>query len=106
MTANVPEAISNMIAATNAADSRAFLDCFAPNAFLSDWGRSYQGRAEIAKWDKTDNIGVESRMRIVGIEKSADVYQLRIAVQGKGFNGEGKMAISLAENQITKLIVS
>jgi hypothetical protein len=102
----VPDPIQRLVAATNSANIQAFLDCFSPDAFLTDWGRSFRGHQEIARWNETDNIGVQSHLRIVGIEKTSKIYRVRMAVQGNGFNGEGTMAIRLDGDRIAELIIS
>jgi hypothetical protein len=57
-----PDPIKRFVEATNAGDTEAFLDTFTSNAFLSDWGRSFRGREQIARWN---NIGAQSNLRIV-----------------------------------------
>jgi hypothetical protein len=54
--------IRAMVEATNRGDSRAFLDAFADDAVLDDWGRTFTGRAEIAVWNERENIGVKSHI--------------------------------------------
>lgn len=63
-----PPVIQRFIVATNAGDTAAFLEAFTPDAFLSDWGRDFTGRAGVAKWNETDNIGVQSKFRLLEIE--------------------------------------
>ncbi|MER9893487.1 nuclear transport factor 2 family protein [Mesorhizobium sp. M0119] len=62
-----PDAIRRFVEATNAGDTKAFLETFTADAFLSDWGRSFRGCDQIARWNQSDNIGVQSRLRILGI---------------------------------------
>jgi ketosteroid isomerase-like protein len=52
-----PGPIRRFVEATNKGDTEAFLDTFADDAFLSDWGRSFRGREQIARWNQSDNIG-------------------------------------------------
>ena len=101
-----PPAIQRFIDATNTGDTDAFLDAFAADAFLSDWGRDFTGRAAIADWDRSDNIGVQSRFRLLSIEPSVGGYRVRMAVTGNGFNGEGTMTFSLAGDRISRLVIS
>ena len=101
-----PPAIQRFIDATNATDTEAFLDAFTPDAFLSDWGRDFTGRAAIAAWNETDNIGVHSQFRIVSITPDGDGYRARVAVKGNGFNGEGTMSFTLADDRISRLVIS
>jgi ketosteroid isomerase-like protein len=87
-----PPVIQRFIDATNAGDTDAFLQAFTPDAFLSDWGRDFTGRDAIADWNETDNIGVQSKFRLISIEPNgADGYRVKLAVSGNGYNGEGTM---------------
>ena len=90
-----PEPIRRFVEATNEGDTEAFLDTFTANASLTDWGRSFHGREQIARWNQSDNIGVKSNLRIV-----------RIAVTGEGFNGEGDMVFTLDGDRIASLVIS
>jgi len=102
-----PPVIQRFIDATNAGDTAAFLEAFTPDAFLSDWGRDFTGRAGIAKWNETDNIGVQSKFRLLEVEPNgADAYRLRLAVSGNGYNGEGTMAFTLVGGRIARLVIS
>ncbi|MER8907048.1 nuclear transport factor 2 family protein [Mesorhizobium sp. M0854] len=101
-----PDAIRRFVEATNAGDTKAFLETFTPDAFLSDWGRSFKGREQIARWNQSDNIGVQSKLSIIRIEPAGDTYKVRIAVTGNGFNGEGDMAFTLDGDRISSLVIS
>ncbi|RUW49637.1 MULTISPECIES: nuclear transport factor 2 family protein [unclassified Mesorhizobium] len=101
-----PDPIRRFVEATNSGDTDAFLDTFADNAFLSDWGRSFQGREQIARWNQSDNIGVKSRLGIVSITPADGTYRVRIAVKGKGFNGEGDMTFTLDGDHIASLVIT
>ncbi|WP_455274907.1 nuclear transport factor 2 family protein [Rhizobium herbae] len=103
---HIPGPIERMVAATNSADNIAFLDCFSSDAFLTDWGRSFRGGEEIAAWNKTDNIGVQSHLEVVSAERTGEIYSIRMAVKGNGFNGEGIMKIILKGDRIAELIIS
>ncbi|WP_235984544.1 nuclear transport factor 2 family protein [Mesorhizobium neociceri] len=45
-----PEPIRRFVEATNEGDTEAFLDTFTADASLTDWGRSFHGREQIARW--------------------------------------------------------
>jgi ketosteroid isomerase-like protein len=102
-----PPVIQRFIDATNAGDTAAFLEAFTPDAFLSDWGRDFTGRAGIASWNETDNIGVQSKFRLIEVEPNgADAYRVRLALSGNGYNGEGTMAFTLIGGRISRLVIS
>lgn len=106
MTTELPDAISRFIEATNSGNTPAFLESFAVDAFLSDWGRDFIGREQIAQWNQTDNIGQKSHLTIIQLEQTGDVYVARVSVRGGGFNGEGKMTFTVADGAIARLIIS
>src|SRR3569832_2587650 len=101
-----PSVIQHMVDTTNAGDIAGFLDCFSTDAFLSDWGRDFSGREGIASWNKTDNIGVKSKLRLVSVTPDGGTYRVTIAVSGGGFNGDGTMTFTLAGDRIARLIIS
>jgi len=101
-----PEPIRRFVEATNKGDTEAFLDTFTADAFLSDWGRSFQGREQIARWNQSDNIGVKSHLGIVSIEPAEGTCRVRIAVTGNGFNGEGDMTFTLDGDRIAGLVIT
>src|SRR5947208_820786 len=101
-----PDPIRRFVEATNAGDTKAFLDTFTDDAFLSDWGHDFRGRDGIARWNQSDNIGVQSNLRIVHVaERDGVVYHARVAVIGNGFNGEGDMAFTLDGDRIASLVI-
>ena len=103
--ADVPAPIRRMVDATNAGDTPAFLACFTPDAFLSDWGRDFTGRDGLAAWNATDNIGVNSHLAIKGAAREGGTWRVTVAVSGGGFNGEGTMSFTLAGDLISRLII-
>ncbi|MEI9401101.1 nuclear transport factor 2 family protein [Mesorhizobium argentiipisi] len=103
---DTPDPIRRFVEATNVGDTEAFLSTFTDDAFLSDWGRSFHGREKIADWNQSDNIGVQSNLRIIRIAERDGVYHARVAVTGNGFNGEGDMAFTLDDDRIASLVIS
>ena len=69
-------------------------------------GPVFKGRDEIARWNQSDNIGVQSHLGIVRIAPADCTYQVRIAVKGNGFNGEGDMTFTLDGDLISSLAIA
>ncbi|UVC17667.1 nuclear transport factor 2 family protein [Mesorhizobium onobrychidis] len=101
-----PDPIRRFVEATNEGDTATFLDTFTADALLSDWGRTFKGRAEIARWNQSDNIGMQSHLSIVCVAAVDGTYQVRIAVKGNGFNGEGDMTFTLDGDLISSLVIA
>ena len=100
---DVDDPIAAMIAATNREDSAGFLAAFADDAVLDDWGREFRGTAEIARWDASENIGVHSRIRALGVTRDGDVVTVAVQVTGDGYNGGGSMAFTLRDGLIATM---
>jgi hypothetical protein len=98
--------IRAMIDATNAADSAAFLEAFADDATLTDWGRTFTGKAEIARWNDDENIGVRSRILVTGVERSGGTVIVGVAVSGDGYNGGGSFAFEVESGLITRMVIA
>jgi hypothetical protein len=98
--------IRAMIDATNAGDSAAFLEAFSDDATLTDWGRTFTGRAEIARWNDDENIGVQSRIEVTGVERSGRTVTVGVAVSGNGYNGGGAFAFEVDGGRITKMVIT
>jgi ketosteroid isomerase-like protein len=95
-----------MLDATNAGDSEAFLAAFADDATLVDWGRTFTGKAEIARWNDNENIGVQSRIEVTGVERSGTTVTLGVSVSGNGYNGGGSFVLDVEDGLITRFVIS
>lgn len=98
--------IQAMIDATNRGDSAAFLKAFAENAVLVDWGRTFSGKAEIARWNAEENIGTQNQLRVTGVERLGMQMRVNVSVTGNGYNGDGTFVFDLGPNGITRLEIS
>ncbi|PBC10570.1 ketosteroid isomerase [Mesorhizobium sp. WSM3859] len=103
---DIPDPIRRFVEATNSGDNEAFLDTFTADAFLGDWGASFFGRDEISNWNQSDNIGVQANLRIISVAELGEIYRVRMAVTGNGFNGEGEMVFTLKGGRIVRLIIT
>jgi SnoaL-like domain len=99
-------AIRQLIDATNAADDEAFLDAFADDATIDDWGRTFTGRVEIAGWNDRENIGVHSHIEATSVERRGDEIVVGVEVSGDGYNGGGAFTFTLAGDRIGRMVIS
>ncbi|SDK92149.1 SnoaL-like domain-containing protein [Glycomyces sambucus] len=106
-TTELPSPIQEFVDATNAGDTERFLAVFTEDAFLSDWGREFHGVAGAAEWNRTDNIGMESRFDVVAAEPGAgpDEWTVTLKVSGNRFNGTGPLQFGLRGDRIARLVI-
>lgn len=98
--------IQTMIDATNRGDSEAFLSAFAEDAILTDWGRTFAGKAEIARWNSDENIGTQNQIRVTGVERSGSSVSVGVEVTGNGYNGSGKFIFEMEAQSIKQLLIT
>ena len=101
----LPAAFRRMIEATNAGDSAAFVDCFAPDAVIDDWGREFTGHEAIAGGDARENIGVHSQIGVEQVTRDGSVFTATISVTGDGYNGGGTFAADVRDGLIERLTI-
>ncbi|GAA5089760.1 hypothetical protein GCM10025760_14280 [Microbacterium yannicii] len=103
----LPAPISAFIDATNAGDSDAFVAAFSEDGSLDDWGRVAHGHSGIREWDRTDNIGKQSRFELVDIaeEAASETYLVHLAVSGNGFNGTSPFRFTLRDGLIQSVVI-
>ena len=101
-------AARRMIEATNAEDNEAFLAAFAEDAVVDDFGRRFEGKAEIAAWNDRENIGTHNRIEVTGARPDGpdgDGVLLTIRVSGDGYNGDGTFAIQSRDDTIHRMVI-
>ena len=103
--ADLDPAARRMIEATNAEDNEAFLAAFAEDAVVDDFGRRFEGKAEIADWNARENIGTHNRIEVTGARPDGDGVLLTIRVRGDGYNGDGTFAIRSRDDTIHRMVI-
>jgi hypothetical protein len=98
--------IRQMIDATNSRDVASFLDAFADDAVIDDWGRTFTGRDEIAGWNERENIGVNSHIEATDVQRDGEAVRVGITVTGDGYNGGGAMTFHVADGRITRMVIT
>jgi hypothetical protein len=98
--------IRAMFDATNRGDSASFLDAFADDAVVDDWGRTFTGRAEIAGWDERENIGAHSHIDVTSVQRDGDRIRVGVSVSGDGYNGGGAMTFQLDGDKIARMVIT
>jgi len=103
---SLEQPIRAMIEATNRGDHTGLVDSFAPDAVLTDFGRTFTGREEIARWDAQENIGTNNRLTVTGVTRLGSEVRVAIDVTGNGYNGSGVLAFVTGDETIERLTIT
>lgn len=108
MADDTPVGIRTFIESTNNGDSEAFVAAFTDDATLDDWDRAFHGRAGVAAWNQTDNIGVQAHFELIEFHATgaADTFIATLTVTGNGYNGTGPMTFVLRGDKIAGLTIA
>jgi hypothetical protein len=61
--------IKAVIDATNQGDAKALVAAFAKDGAVNDWGQMHVGRGEIGKWDREENTGAQTKLKVTGVSR-------------------------------------
>lgn len=75
---NTPEVISDLIAAQNTADSRAYADCFSESAIVFDECKAHSRKAAIKKWIEKANQTYKAVMKPLEYSESEETLSAEI----------------------------
>jgi ketosteroid isomerase-like protein len=103
---NLPAAIADFFDATNEGDRDRFLAAFSSDAVLDDWGRTFEGRQGIGRWNDTENMGANSRFEVTGATEKNGVVLVSVVVTGDGYNGGGTVAFTLEGDLIGRVDIT
>lgn len=102
----LPAAIADVIDGTNDHDRVRFLGAFAADAVIDDWGRSFAGRAGIARWNDAENMGTANQITVTGYRQAGDLHIVTIDVTGRGYNGPGTMTFTIDDDLVTRIAIT
>ncbi|MDV7216808.1 nuclear transport factor 2 family protein [Streptomyces prunicolor] len=102
----LPPVVRRAIDAANAADTQAFLDSFATDGAVDDWGRLFYGPDAIRAWSDREFIGVRVSLTVTGARQSGDTTTVSAQVGGDGFNGPSGFAFTTAGDGITLMRIT
>jgi len=102
---SVPAEVQAMIDAINAADTDAFVDAFAPDGFVSDWGTVKAGSDGVRSWAGSDAIGAGARMTVLSAETDGDTTRIRFSWTSSVFTGESDGIFVVREGRLASFTI-
>jgi uncharacterized protein (TIGR02246 family) len=102
---SIPQSVAAALAAANANDTEAFLDCFADDGVVDDWGREFRGREEIRGWSDREFIGVRVSLEVTAVEELGGATVITAQVGGDGFNGPSHFSFRPAGDKLARMTI-
>jgi ketosteroid isomerase-like protein len=104
-TLELPAPVRAALAAANANDMEAFLDCFSEDAVVGDWGWEFQGRDQIRAWSDREFIGRKVSLEVTAVEGRNGRTVIGVEVGGEGFNGPSRLKFQIEGDKVTRMTV-
>lgn len=101
----LPAPVQAMIDAINAGDTEAFVDAFAADGFVNDWGTVKTGADGVRSWADTDAIGAGARMTVLSAATDGDTTRIRFGWSSRVFNGESDGIFVVDGDKLTSFTI-
>jgi hypothetical protein len=102
----VPGPVAAALNAANAGDTERFLDAFAADGAVNDWGRVFTGHAAIRGWSNREFIGVRVSLDVAEVSTAGEVTTVTAQVGGSGFNGPSHFAFTVQDSSIREMRIT
>ncbi len=76
---NLPQVLTDLVAAQNSSDSAAYANCFAETAIVLDEGKKHTGKASIKKWIAKANQEYTTKMRPLNFSAPEQILEAEIS---------------------------
>jgi hypothetical protein len=103
---SLPRAVADAIDAANAHDTEGFLDSFAPDGSVDDWGRVFTGREAVRGWSDSEFIGVDVTLRDLRVTAVDGGVAVTALVGGRGFNGPSTFTFAVGDAGVERMTIT
>ncbi|PJR08779.1 nuclear transport factor 2 family protein [Sinorhizobium meliloti] len=101
-----PTVIDKVLAAVNSGNTNMFLDLFAEDGEVDDWGSIYRGRAEIKTWSDRELVGAKARLTIRAAQVHHDEVSMIVHIGDAGFRGLSRFAFTMEGDRIRRMTIT
>lgn len=105
MTTEIPEPVASMIEAINGQDEQAFLDLFADDGYVDDWGRTFRGLEAIDGWSSGELIGAEGTLAVESVDVGPDAVEVVGDWRSKHANGRSRFTFAVAGDKVASMTI-
>ncbi|WP_017586870.1 nuclear transport factor 2 family protein [Nocardiopsis ganjiahuensis] len=105
MSTSIPEPVASFIDKVNEHDEQGFLDAFAPDGVVDDWGREFQGYDAIKRWSDKEFIGARGVLSVRSAEADGGGVTVVGDWRSEHANGLSSFAFAVQGNKITRMTI-
>jgi hypothetical protein len=106
MSHDIPTAVQRALDAIDQLDADAFVAAFAPDGYVDDWGRKFQGPDRIRSWSDAEFIGKNVTFTGTTVATPGNPITLRTQVGGDGFNGPSHFTFDVQGDQVASMTIT
>ena len=96
----VPAPVQALVDAINSGDEQAFVEAFAEDGSVDDWGRVLEGREGVSSWSQSDAIGQSAQMVIKDATTEGDTTELFFDWRSNRFNGTSRAFVTVEGDKV------
>lgn len=105
MSFDIPEPVASFLTVVNAHDDEAFLQAFAPDGAVDDWGRLFTGPAAIKEWSDREFIGSRGTLTVEEVDSTENVVTVVGDWRSNHANGRSKFIFEIAGDKLAKMTI-
>jgi hypothetical protein len=102
----LPVPVAAALEAANAGNIEDFLNTFADDGAVDDWGRVFTGHAAIREWSDGEFIGKQVVLDISGVRTEGATVTVSAQVGGNGFNGPSDFVFTVAGDRLALMRIT
>ncbi|GAA1561759.1 nuclear transport factor 2 family protein [Kribbella lupini] len=106
MSNDIPAAVQRALDAIDQLDADAFVAAFAPDGYVDDWGRKFQGPDRIRSWSGAEFIGKNVTFTGTTVATPGNPVTLLTQVGGDGFNGPSHFTFEVQGDQVASMTIT
>ena len=104
-TIDIPEPVATFITAVNAQDEKTFLDAFADDGYVDDWGTRYNGRTAIKTWSDREFLGATGTLTPERVSRDDDTITVIGDWRSSFANGLSSFRFAVSGNKIASMTI-
>lgn len=101
----IPEPVNSFLAAINRQDDVAFIGAFAADAFVDDWGTTYQGVPAIAVWSDRELLGAKGTFTPESVRTDGGTITVIGDWRSSFANGPSSFRFAIEDGKIASMTI-